>query len=182
MTSDLLRVALEQHTHAELLALERRVLTLLQFRLTSADPAFFLNYFLHLTCNSHDQLVVECCWLLLETGLVETSLLHTRPSLMAAAALYGSLRVMHGTLAASVLPAVIPNYFRLEERTVLATTTTLLEALSAVARRTPHSPTEGDGSPSWGSALSQHPRLAPDNLLLLVQQLRTRLAHLSRAT
>lgn len=37
--------------------MERRVLEVLHFRLTYADPTTFLGYFLHLTCNTHDQTV-----------------------------------------------------------------------------------------------------------------------------
>lgn len=37
--------------------MERRVLQVLRFRLTYAEPTVFLGYFLHLTCNTHDQTV-----------------------------------------------------------------------------------------------------------------------------
>lgn len=177
-TSELLHLTLNSYSHGELLAMERRVLQVLRFRLTYAEPTVFLGYFLHLTCNTHDQTITDCCDFLMEVVLVESWPLETRPSLLAAAALHGALMIIHGALAASAVPLLMPKYFSLAEEAIVATSLRLLEALSNRF----HLPFQGAenkyASQSRHHALARHPRLQPVYLLTVVDKVRATLIYL----
>nr|XP_053652128.1 G2/mitotic-specific cyclin-B3-like isoform X2 [Cherax quadricarinatus] len=177
-TSRLLQLTLDLYTHAELLSLERQVLVVVNFQVTYADPSIFLNYFLYLTCNSQDQMVAWCCGFLVESVLVEPWPLETRPSLLAAGALYGALRVLRGARAVVPLFLFMPEYFSLNEVVVISTSLRMLEAL---ANRS-HSPFQGAvnkySSKCRYQALTENPSLSPENLFIIADQVRTRLVEL----
>ncbi|XP_045623465.2 uncharacterized protein [Procambarus clarkii] len=177
-TSMLLQLTLDSYTHEELLSLERHVLVVLGFQLTYADPSVFLNYFLYLTCNSNDQMVVWCSGFLVDVVMVEEWPLESRPSLLAAGALYGALRVLRGALAVTPLCAFMPTFFGLDEVDVAAQSVRMLEAL---ANRS-HSRFQGAVnkylSKSHYNSLAKHSCLAPDNIFIVVEHTKTRLSEL----
>ncbi|XP_063841107.1 G2/mitotic-specific cyclin-B2-like [Scylla paramamosain] len=177
-TAELLHLTLNSYKHEELLALERRVLQVLNFNLTYADPTVFLCYFLYLTCNTQDQTVNDCCGFLMEVVMVESWPLETRPSLLAAAALHGALMVVYGTLAASAVPLLMPKYFNLKEEDIVATSLRLLEALTNRFNLPFQGAESKYASESRHRALARHPRLQPLHLVSVADKVRASLIHL----
>ncbi|MPC44448.1 Cyclin-A2 [Portunus trituberculatus] len=177
-TAELLHLTLNSYKHGELLALERRVLQVLNFNLTYADPTVFLCYFLYLTCNTEDQTVNDCCGFLMEVVMVESWPLETRPSLLAAAALHGALMVVYGTLAASAVPLLMPKYFNLKEEDIVATSLRLLEALTNRFNLPFQGAESKYASESRHCALARHPRLQPLHLVSVVDKVRASLINL----
>lgn len=177
-TSDLLQLTLNSYTRAELLSLERQVLSVLKFELSCADQGSFLNYFLYLTCNDQDNMVIDCSGFLLGIVLVEAWPLETRPSLLAAAALHGALVLVRSSLSATAVCTLMPAFFSLDEEAIVGTSLRMLEALEN--RR--HSPFQGAenkySSRSRHNALAKHPRLSPENIRLVVEQVRMRVVEL----
>ncbi|ROT69996.1 putative cyclin-B2-1 [Penaeus vannamei] len=152
-TSDLLQLTLNSYTRAELLSLERQVLSVLKFELSCADQGSFLNYFLYLTCNDQDNMVIDCSGFLLGIVLVEAWPLETRPSLLAAAALHGALVLVRSSLSATAVCTLMPAFFR-------------WGAENKYSSRSRH------------NALAKHPRLSPENIRLVVEQVRMRVVEL----
>lgn len=126
----LLELSLNYYTRPDLLALEKEVLCNLNFELVHADPSLFLRYFLYLTCNSYDQLIIEASGFLLELVLVEIWPMGTRPSILGAAALYGALWVLKDRLAAQPVITLMPDYFRINIEELIGATIKMLETLS----------------------------------------------------
>jgi len=168
----LLELSLNYYSRPDLLTLEKEVLCNLNFELVQADPSIFLRYFLYLTCNSHDQLIIEASGFLLELVLVEIWPMGTRASVLGAAALYGALLVMKDRLAATAVITLMPDYFRLSQEVLVGTTIKMLETL--VNRY--NSPYQGAqvkyASRSRHCSVTQHVRMQPDLVMIVLENLR----------
>ncbi|XP_066974092.1 G2/mitotic-specific cyclin-B-like isoform X1 [Macrobrachium rosenbergii] len=179
--TDLLGLTLDTYTLQEFLSMEREVLTTVSFNLITADPSIFLEYFAYLTCNYDDKMVLDCANYLMETVLVEAWPLETLPSLLAAAALFGSLRIIHGAMASMALSTLMPPFFSLDDSSVISTSLRMLEALA----NRKHSPFQGASekyeSKSRHSELSLLPKLQPDEVLVIIDQVRATLISLRDA-
>ncbi|XP_068218650.1 G2/mitotic-specific cyclin-B-like isoform X1 [Palaemon carinicauda] len=173
--SELLGLTLNSYTLQEFLAMEREVLVVLNFNLISIDPSTFLEYFAYLTCNYDDKRVLDCANFLMETVLVEVWPMETRPSLLAAAALFGSLRITYSAMASNVVCTLIPAFFGLDEDVVVSTSLRMLEAVS----NRKHNPFQGSAekylNKSRRSGLDILPMLQPDKILLIIDQVRATL-------
>ncbi|CAL4067573.1 unnamed protein product, partial [Meganyctiphanes norvegica] len=148
------------------------VLCNMNFELVQADPSLFLRYFLYLTCNSHDQMIIEASGFLLELVLVEIWPMGTRPSLLGAAALFGALWVMKDRLAASPVLTLMPEYFKISEEVLVNTSMKMLETLS----NRYSSPYQGAqvkyASRSRHCSVAQHMRMQPDMVNSVLEHLR----------
>ncbi|XP_064090528.1 G2/mitotic-specific cyclin-B3-like isoform X2 [Macrobrachium nipponense] len=179
LAADLL--GLTTYTLQEFLSMERTVLTIVDFNLVIVDPSIFLEYFAYLTCKYDDKVVLDCANFLMETVLVEVWPLETLPSLLAAAALFGSLRIIHGAMASVALCTLMPAFFNLDDSTVVSTSLRMLEALA----NRKHSPFQG-ASEKYRSRLCHNelslllpnPKLQPDGLLVIIDEVRATLISL----